>query len=137
MIVPNSLNLKQSRSPIFVLEKQFEERVALILKDYCINSWNSFEMLDDPYQRFFYFFKDSFDQIEKRLGGALYLDCLQILSKAIIYQEKTGSFSMHQDWISKILKNYYDPHYEIGLNRKKEFIIGRGDESMFREIIKL
>ena len=135
-VVPLSLNLKQGHSPIFVLEKSIDDRVALILEDYCIASWKKFQNEDDSYQKFFQYFKSSFDQIEKKLGGALYQECLQILNDAINNQEQTGSFSVHQDWISKILIQYYDPHYEIGLNRKKEFIIGRGDESALREILK-
>lgn len=135
-VVPLSLNLKQSHSPIFVLEKSLEERVALILEDYCVASWKKIQNEDDSYQKFFQFFKSSFEQIEKRLGGALYQECLQILKNAVDNQEKNGSFSMHQDWISKVLTQYYDPHYEIGLSRKKEFIIARGDEFALRDILK-
>lgn len=133
--VPLILNTKQNCSPIFVYERSMEDRVALILKDYCIESWKNFEGHIDSYQLFFEFFKASFDQIQKRLGGALYQECLKILSEAIDQQENSGSFARHQDWIKKILTQYYDPHYEAGLNRKKEFIIARGDESVLREIL--
>lgn len=134
-IVPLPLNSKQNRSPIFVYEKSMEERVALILQDYCIASWKNFENLSDSHEKFFQFFKLSFDQIQRRLGGALHQECLQILSVAINEQEKTGKFFHHQDWIHKILTQYYDPHYEAGLNRKKEFIIAHGDENTLREIL--
>lgn len=134
-IVPLSLNSKQSSSSIFVLEKSMEERVALILQDYCLDSWEKFQNEDDAHEKFFQYFKSSFDQIHRRLGGALYQECLQILKDAILHQQHSGSFSMHQDWINKILTQYYDPHYEVGLSRKKEFIIGHGDESVLRQIL--
>lgn len=134
-IVPLALNAKQNQSPIFVYERLLEERVALILQDYCVESFKNFSALDDPYEKFFQFFKNSFDQIQRRLGGTLYQECVQILKEAIDDQEKKGTFSRHQDWISKILTQYYDPHYEIGLNKKKEFIIARGDERVLRQVL--
>ncbi len=135
-IVPPKLNLKMNQAPIFFYKKSLEERVALILQDYCIDRWKDFEREEDPYQQFFQFFKASFDQIQKRLGGALYQECLHILNEAVDNQKANGSFARHQDWISKILIQYYDPLYEVSLNKKKEFIIASGDESVLREILK-
>lgn len=134
-VVPLALNSKKNQSPIFVYEKSLEERVALILQDYCVLSFKNFENMSDSHEKFFQFFKSSFDQIQRRLGGALHQECLQILRSAINEQEKSGTFSGHQDWIKKILTQYYDPHYEVGLNRKKEFIIARGDDKVLKEIL--
>lgn len=134
-IVPPKLNFKMNQSPIFFYKKSLEERVALILEDYCIDSWKNFEKEENPYQLFFEFFKASFDQIQKRLGGGLYHECLEILKDAVNNQENNGSFSRHQDWISKLLIQYYDPLYEASLSRKKEFIIASGDEGVLREIL--
>jgi tRNA 2-selenouridine synthase len=134
-IVPPVLHAKQSSSPIFVYEKTLEERVALILNEYCVQRWQHFEQLENPYEKFFEFFKCSFDHIARRLGGSLYQECMLDLREAVNYQEASGSFSRHQDWIRKILTSYYDPHYESGLFKKKELIIGRGDESNLRQMI--
>jgi tRNA 2-selenouridine synthase len=134
-IVPRSLNAKQKHSPIFVYEKSLEERVELILQDYCVRSFKNFKELPNSYSLFFQFFKGPFDQIQRRLGGVLHQECLENLSAAIIEQEKTGSFNGHKDWIVKLLTEYYDPRYETGLNNKKEFIIDRGDEKVLRQIL--
>lgn len=135
-IVPLALHAKQNNSPIFVYEKTLEERVALILNEYCIERWRNFEQLENPYHKFFDFYKCSFDHIQRRLGGTLYQECLGSLKDAVNHQKATGSFAGHQDWICKILTKYYDPHYESGLNKKKEFIIGRGGESVLKQIIE-
>jgi tRNA 2-selenouridine synthase len=134
-VVPQILNNKQNKSPIFVYERSLEDRIALILKDYCIDVWKNFKDQEDSYEKFFHFFKCSFDHLQKKLGGVLYQECVHILRDAVNLQEENGSFSRHQDWISKILTQYYDRHYETGLERKKEFIIGRGDESALRKIL--
>jgi tRNA 2-selenouridine synthase len=135
-VLPQKLIYKKNQSPIFVYTKSLEERVALILKDYCIERWKNVEAQEDAYQSFFLLFKNSFDQIQKRLGVSLYQDCLKIVKDAIEIQEQTGSFNRHQDWISKLLVQYYDPFYEASLNQKKEFIIGSGDESALRDFLK-
>lgn len=135
-VVPLSLHTKQNQSPIFVFERLLEERIALILQEYCIERWRDFQNQEDSYQKFFLFFKSSFDHIQRRLGGALYQECMQVLSAAIKTQEQSGSLAQHQDWILKILTQYYDPRYEVSLNKKKEFIVARGDERALRDYLK-
>ena len=133
--VPLILFEKKKQSHIFVLRIPREERVKLILRDYVVAMWSNFKDLDNPYERFFQYYKLPFDRIEKRLGGLMYKECLVDLKNAVDLFEKEGSFEGHKAWIEKLLIHYYDPLYEKGLAKKKEFIVGEGSEAELVELL--
>ena len=133
--VPLILFEKKKQSHIFVLRIPREERVKLILRDYVVAMWSNFKDLDNPNERFFEYYKLPFDRIEKRLGGLMYKECLIDLKNAVDLFEKEGSFEGHKAWIEKLLIHYYDPLYEKGLAKKKEFIVGEGSEAELVELL--
>jgi len=134
--IPRILFEKKKQSDIFVLRIPREERVNLILRDYVVAMWPNFKDLDNPCGRFFDYYKLPFDRIQKRLGGVIYQECLIDLKKAVELFEKEGSFDGHKAWIEKLLIHYYDPLYEKGLAKKKEFIVGEGSEAELVELLK-
>lgn len=133
--VPLILFEKKKQSHIFVLRIPREERVKLILRDYVVAMWSNFKDLDNPCERFFEYYKGPFDRIEKRLGGLMYKECLIDLKNAVDLFEKEGSFEGHKAWIEKLLIYYYDPLYEKGLAKKKDFIVGEGSEAELVEFL--
>ena len=133
--VPLILFEKKKGSHIFVLRIPREKRVDLILRDYVVAMWQNFKDLDNPLELFFEYYKRPFDRIEKRLGGLMYKECLVDLKNAVNLFEKEGSFEGHKVWIEKLLIHYYDPLYEKGLARKKEFILGEGSEAELVELL--
>ena len=133
--IPRMLFEKKKRSDIFVLRIPREDRVTLILRDYVEAMWPNFKDLDDSFESFFDYYKAPFDRIKKRLGGVIYLECLSDLKKAVDLFEKEGSFDGHKAWIEKLLIHYYDPLYEKGLAKKKEFIVGEGSEAQLVDLL--
>jgi len=135
LFVPRQLFEKQMASAIFVLRIPIEERIEFIQKDYVESVWPHIKVLENSHQAFFDFFKNSFDHIKKRLGGALHAECLNDLKNATDEFKKSGSLERHKEWISKLLVHYYDPLYENGLSKRKSFIVGEGNVSDLRQFL--
>lgn len=134
--VPRVIYEKKKQSDIFVLRVPREDRANLILKDYVEAMWPAFKDLEEPYGPFFDFYKLPFDRIKKRLGESIYQECLADLKEAVDQLQEKGSFSRHKVWINKLLVHYYDPLYEKGLAKKKEFVVGEGGEAELMELLK-
>ncbi|MFY9179851.1 MAG: tRNA 2-selenouridine(34) synthase MnmH, partial [Venatoribacter sp.] len=56
--------------------------------------------------------QNSLKNIQKRLGGERYQRLAEILQEALTQQLEQQDFSLHRDWISVLLREYYDPMYE-------------------------
>jgi len=62
--------------------------------------------------------------VSKKLGGAEFAHISTLLETAF----KDGAeFEPHAQWISRLLKNYYDPMYKFSSERRSRKVIFRGD----------
>lgn len=134
LVLPLTLLQKKCRSPLFVLEAPLEERIELIFQDYILQM--SYVTSEEDFSAFFL---KAFAALKKKIGGALYNECLSLFSQAVTRQNKWGDYSLHQDWIRKLLFHYYDPLYEKGLkmNANKNLIVGRGNKQNFESFLRI
>jgi tRNA 2-selenouridine synthase len=99
-------------SPLVILEVSSSDQAHNIFNDYVIGS----EEL---------FFQSGLEKIKQRLSKQVYTGISQGINQAF----KSGfQFSDHEEWISLLLKNYYNPLYQKDLNRQKEKIVFTGDK---------
>lgn len=103
-------------SPIVVLEVPFEERVQNIYELYV--QGNSEE-----------FFLYSLEKIKKGLGGVNYMRVQQEMKDGFA----TGN---HTEWISSLLRDYYDPIYNRDIARQGELLLKRGNASELRSFLE-
>ena len=59
-------------------------------------------------------------RIKRRLGGVRVAELTQKIQQAFSHQ------SDHRDWISYLLREYYDPMYDFQLQRKADRVQFRG-----------
>lgn len=107
-------------SKLVVLERSMEERVETIYREYVSGRDHEF-------------FRSNLQRIERKLGGLRFKVLLDLLAKGFA---APSSVEAHRPWIEILLREYYDPAYEYGLQRQQELIVLRGGEDEVREILR-
>ena len=118
--LPQVWHEQMLQAPIALVEASFEERVEHIHKEYVAEALDEHRdaglMPRDLLARY----EEALVRIKRRLGGARLADLTLRLQQA--FAGKTD----HRDWISYLLREYYDPMYDFQLQRKTARIQFRG-----------
>ncbi len=126
--IPLVLKNKMDQSPLIMIEESFEFRVEQIFKDYVTEMVVEFEQNFNrtALEAYRDFLVSATQKIKKRLGGVGLVEMLELINKAIAYQQINGDCSKHRDWIVYLLKKYYDPMYTYQMSQKQHRIKFRG-----------
>ena len=118
--LPQVWHEQMLQAPIALVEASFEERVEHIHKEYVAEALDEHRdaglMPTDLLGRY----EEALVRIKRRLGGARLADLTLRLQQAFV--GKTD----HRDWISYLLREYYDPMYDFQLQHKTARIQFRG-----------
>jgi len=129
--VPLSLHQRMCEYPLVWLEDSLEGRVARILKDYVVDLCAEFVALHGPEQgptAFAQALRQNLANIAKRLGGQRYKALDTIMQDALQQQSTNGNVDRHRDWITALLRDYYDPMYVYQAEKEAERIVFRGSQ---------
>ncbi|MCK5355420.1 MAG: tRNA 2-selenouridine(34) synthase MnmH, partial [Methyloprofundus sp.] len=129
-IMPLSLNYKMSQSPCIILERELEQRIAIIQQDYFSDSWPLYQQQyqQAASEKFSAFLLGSLTRIKKRLGGTRYQKINASFTRALEHLFATGETDLFAEGIQLLLQEYYDPMYEYQLEKKQRKILFRGTE---------
>jgi len=129
--LPLVLKDQMDKSPLILIEESFEYRLEQIFEDYVVGMLAQFYQVDNDNSVELYanYLFESTNRIKKRLGGQGLKDMHQLISQAIDTQKKTGELDQHKNWISYLLKNYYDAMYQFQLEKKRSRVVFKGDTS--------
>ncbi|MNT86388.1 tRNA 2-selenouridine synthase [compost metagenome] len=72
---------------------------------------------------------ESLDKLAKRLGGSLHQTLRDVMVRALALQKVTGTVDMHRDWITVLMRQYYDPMYAFQRNNRAERVVFEGEEA--------
>ncbi|HXH30648.1 MAG TPA: tRNA 2-selenouridine(34) synthase MnmH [Bacteriovoracaceae bacterium] len=100
------------QSPLVVLKVEHSQRVQNIFEDYVRHSTPEF-------------FYQGIERISSRLGG---LRSAAIKEKIRASYQKPLSEAHHEEWITTLLKDYYDPFYLKAMTAQKDLIVFEGNE---------
>lgn len=127
--IPHLLFQSMQQSPLILLEESLSLRVEVILQDYIIDLHQA--ALAQSAEQGFNLFSEMLCQgmarIQKRLGGALYQQLQAMLTEALLLQQRTGDISLHRQWITLLLTQYYDPMYQYQLKKRNRPVLMRGN----------
>lgn len=127
--VPIPLREKMEAAPLVLVEESLESRVELILQEYVVEMATAFQERDGAeagFEAFADFLLSSLDRLQRRLGGLRHRQLRDIMEQALHVQKHQGDVSLHKDWISAMLREYYDPMYDYQLRMKPANIAFRG-----------
>lgn len=137
--IPKTLFEKMRRSPLVVIEDPFEIRLERLIQEYVVDMHAEFvttDAISHCFESFSNYLLDGINKIQKRLGPARYGGIREKMQQALALQSKTGDISMHYDWLTAVLENYYDPMYEDQLNKRKDSICFRGNHDACYEFLQ-
>lgn len=130
--VPLTLHLGMQHYPLVWLEDSLEGRVERILRDYVIDLCAEFVALQGPEQgstTFAVRLRQSLDNIVKRLGAERCSRIGAIMDAALAEQARGRGFDLHREWISLLLREYYDPMYAYQHEKKASRVVFSGDQA--------
>ncbi len=125
--IPKIWYEKMQKSKIVVLNLAIDKRINNILKEYIkapLSDGISKNKLNEKLLLSLY-------NIRKRLGPDMYSKTRTKIDKAF----SNSDDDYHLDWISDLLKNYYDPMYDYQLLNKKDRCIANGNQNEIISII--
>ena len=131
IIIPTAFYQAMEQSPRIFLQRDLEQRVAIIRHDYIETSWPRYQALhgDEAQQHFTTFVLDNLGRIKNRLGGDRYQTIHRIFSLALKQLFENGQSQAFDEGIRQLLLDYYDPMYQYQLQKKPVEVIFSGDES--------
>ena len=130
--VPLALRQRMETAPIVWLEEAFALRVQRILQEYvvdlrvqCSRRWGA----DAGFGAFSERLTHSMAKIQKRLGGERYQRLAGLLNAALQAPTEGAALALHSEWITVLLREYYDPMYRFQKDGHANRIVFSGDRA--------
>lgn len=129
LAIPHSFWNAMGAASIVKVDMPLDFRINRILQEYVVDMVEE-HVAADPVLGFDHFREQllgGLQRIKKRLGSERYADLAALMSSALSRQEVTGDVASHEEWIARLLSEYYDPMYEYQLDMKKDRIVFAGN----------
>ncbi|GIL16503.1 MAG: tRNA 2-selenouridine synthase [Oligoflexia bacterium] len=126
---------KLRNSPLVFVDEPLSQRVENTYQDYIVNSTINSDDVDQAQTVFDRYLK-SLSNIQKRLGGLRYQECLRDLQKSRQDYQEHREILSNKIWIEKLLHWYYDPLYNGSLEMRKPKILFRGTRAQVFDYLK-
>ncbi|MEW5838951.1 MAG: tRNA 2-selenouridine(34) synthase MnmH [Pseudomonadota bacterium] len=133
--VPYSLYTPMSIAPLLLLEAGLEERVQQSYKDYVLDTLHEFQCIycaDEAFARYSEHVHASLDRIHRRLGGLRHAAMKGLLDEGLRALQDDDATPL-QEFVRRLLVDYYDPMYDYQISRKQERIVFRGERAAVQE----
>lgn len=127
--IPPQLYEHMSRSPLVILEVTLQERINNSIEEYVTSALREYQNRygeEAGFLKWADYATHSLSRIRKRLGGERYQKMHAKLQYAIEHLKKTGSPDAHEEWVSQLLTDYYDPMYDYQIAKKQDRIVFSG-----------
>lgn len=129
-ILPDSFYMQMQQAPSIFLERELEQRVAIIRDDYVISSWPLYQQQyqEAAAEKFSTFILGCLARIKKRLGGVLHQQINASFTLALAHLFATGESHLFDEGVRLLLTQYYDPMYLYQLKNKQRKQLFSGTE---------
>ncbi len=130
--VPLDLHRRFIDSPLVWLDESLEQRIERIRQEYVVKLAAEFQDAhgaETGFQAFAARLCESLAKLTKRLGQERYHRLAGSMENALYQQSINGDTHQHEDWISSLLREYYDPMYAYQSEKQSKRIIFRGNRT--------
>ena len=128
--LPFAWRQQMLEAPIALVEASFDERVEHIHKEYVVDAQLEHERAGLPISALQHQYEEAAGRIKRRLGGVRFEQLSQKIREAF-----AGTLD-HREWISYLLREYYDPMYDFQLQRKIHRVAFRGNAAAVTEFLQ-
>lgn len=112
--VPDALRKHTLKAPMVWVTEDLEQRIERIERDYIrrlLTEYESRHGQEAGFLRFSAHLTRSLYNLRKRLGLQRHAQLDRLLQDALQHQSQTGQTQPHQQWIERLVTDYYDPMY--------------------------
>lgn len=137
--MPEDINHALASAPLMVLERNVDERVDIVFKEYIHNALAEYQQQLGKAAGFTAWSDNllgSLDRIQKRLGGVRHKEIRALMNNAIVQHREHNETLPHKAWIHALLTEYYDPMYDYQLSRKADRVVFRGSQQAILDYLK-
>jgi tRNA 2-selenouridine synthase len=128
--LPLAWHAQMQQAPVALVEVTQEERIEHIHKEYVVDALGEHTAAGLPASALQAHYEEAVSRIQRRLGGQRTQQLSQLIQQAFAGQAN------HRDWISYLLREYYDPMYDFQLQRKIHRVAFRGDAAAVTEFLQ-
>jgi tRNA 2-selenouridine synthase len=135
--LPDDLRFKMAEAPLVLVDASLEQRIEHSYVNYILRKLEEFTAAVGAEQGFVLFADDlrhSLKSISRRLGGERYQLLSDLLEQALTEQQN-GDGSLHREWITYLLRDYYDPMYAYQLSKKQNRVVFKGDAQSVQQYL--
>ncbi|MGD9676977.1 MAG: tRNA 2-selenouridine(34) synthase MnmH [Vulcanibacillus sp.] len=128
--LPKPLAAYFSSGDLIIVNTPLEERVKITMDEYVYQSQSSYiekYTEEQGLTEWANYIRDSLNKIKRRLGDVACKRLIDLFEQAYEEQIKTGTYSLHRNWVEALLVDYYDPMYQHQLENKENKIIFEGN----------
>lgn len=136
--IPPSFFARMEQAPIVLLEATFEQRVEITLQEYVADALAEHRQASGEeagFEAWSNYLRDAMGRIRRRLGGDRHRRVNQMLDDALAQHAKHGDTEPHREWITVLLRDYYDGMYEYQLSKKQDRIVFSGDREALAQYL--
>ncbi len=126
---PQAVFTKTAQSPCVLLQEPLQKRVESTLNEYVVQSSRQHLEIDpeNGFEAYSQYLLQALARVQRRLGSQRYNVLRRVMADALSAQSQNGDVSKHQDWITAMLKDYYDPMYDYQIDKKLQSVVFKGN----------
>lgn len=120
LALPRSLLDRMQEAPLLELDIPLEERVTVVLEDYVIDLGQRYRQAfgDAGPQAHRERLQADLARTRRRLGGERHQAVSHLMDAAFDTQAASGVLDGHREWITLLLRDYYDPMYDYQMRQR-------------------
>ena len=128
--IPAPMREQTQKAPVAILTTELDTRVQFAIEDYVVDLlavYRDHHGMDDGFQAFAGYHRESLERVKKRFGGVRYKQALELLDRALQTHRETGETHDYNPFIKMLLTDYYDPMYDYQMQAKQDRVVFTGD----------
>lgn len=135
--IPKPVYENFMQGELIILETPIETRAEITYEEYVVSALQEYSKLykENGLQKWTDNVQIGLKRIQKRLGNQLYRQLVTLLNEASFNHYKKEAKALYIEWITLLLKRYYDPMYNYQIDKSLIPIIFRGNEKAVFEFL--
>ncbi|MTD40785.1 tRNA 2-selenouridine(34) synthase MnmH [Erwinia sp. CPCC 100877] len=134
--IPKTFRAQMELAEIVVIDDPFALRLERLKEEYFVSMAAAFiaqQGEESGWLAFAEYLRHGMLAIRRRLGEERFIRLNTLLEQSLKEHQLRDNAAAHLDWLTPLLRDYYDPMYRYQLAKKAQRIVFEGDSQQVRE----
>jgi tRNA 2-selenouridine synthase len=134
--IPKPFRAQMEQAEIVVIDDPLPLRLERLEEEYFVSMAAAFiaqQGEESGWLAFAEYLRHGMLAIRRRLGEERFVQLNGILEQSLQEHQQRGHAAAHLDWLTPLLRDYYDPMYRYQLAKKAQRIVFEGNSQQVRE----